>query len=187
MIRSVIRFPHLKTHIVCDALGVMYFGVTQQLLAAIAESLRLPHSWKFMFFLELLNRHSFTETEILDDIVAVLSEQVDKGGWFAREILRYRELLCALHLRQFDMQMIRVIGVHGHPDCDKRLRELGWAYNTQAELFGIRFVVERGGGIGIRIEAVERQPAIAPVFPAFNMFPASTDTLHNQGHVFLPW
>jgi hypothetical protein len=187
MIRSVIQFPHVKTHLVCDALGVIYFNVTHQILAAIAESLRLPQNWKFLFFLELFNRHKFTETEILDDIAAALSEQVDKGGWFARDILRYRELLCALHLRQFDMQMNRAVGVHGRPDCDKRLRELGWASNTQAELFGIKFVLDAEGGIGMRSETVKRQPALAPVFPAFNMFSSCTDGRRKPEHLFLPW
>jgi hypothetical protein len=77
------------------------------MIAALFQSLRQPENWKVRFYCEAQDRFQCSINAILDELTVTLADQVDRAGPFARELLRFRELLSSAEIDDFSGQVER--------------------------------------------------------------------------------
>jgi hypothetical protein len=178
LVRCALESPNLEYHIICNTLGLTYFNVTQHLLSALSETFHLPHNWRYEIVLSTFQSNSVFLTNILDELTQELASQIDNGGWYAREILRYRELVCGLECTSFDQLLNFVIAAHRSASAvpiEKRLRMIAEARLPFSKLYSVRFVFSKSENIRIIATEMPELPRALPNFPVFNMFQGDSE------------
>jgi hypothetical protein len=190
LLRAAIDFPHRDFHFVCDSRGVICFTVTQQILAALLRALNLPQNYKFRFFQEVLDRYHFAVTSILDEIAMALIEQIDKGGPFAYEIMRFKELLWSAEVDGFIAQVREAAAVNSRQNAEKKLLEIAMVQFNWSEFYGVKFVFARNGEFRIAVHKLEEVHQAINVFPMVNMFAVLSRRIGDEGTdlgMSMPW
>jgi hypothetical protein len=190
LVRKALGFPRHRSHIVCDARGLTCLNVTHQLLAAVAQSLGLPENWKFRVFCDLLDRFGYFTKSILDELTVALAEQIDTGGPFARELLQYRELLCAAEFSEFCPQIRQAADALALKNAESKLIEIAASRFAASSLYEVRFVFTSTSQFSLEIREMDGPRPPIPVFPMITMFTAGQGKIvrHERDRPsFMPW
>ena len=171
LIRSAMKSPKsIKYHLVCDPIIAKFIFTTHQIIHSLLQTLLLPCNWKFSLIIKFFKEQRICLNDILDDLTTEFSKSIDNGSWFAREIIRFRELACAVDLHLF--------GNLVHDECSRyeskpynvdELVRLSRGYSSYENPIGIKIIFNKKGEISLKQEIIDT-PKPHHLFPIFNMF-----------------
>ena len=183
-----------EIHFACDALGLKFVNVTQQLVSCLSKSFQATENYSYKIFMDFFLTKHICLNEILDDIEVDLAEHIENGSWFCRVMLQYREMACALDLNTYlglFYDEISVIENTPEPEIPQALLNLARAYCNYGELYGVRFEFTKNGDMFIKVKKECDEPITHPVFPIFNMFDLNLESLERgetkQAFHFIPF
>jgi hypothetical protein len=172
-VRCAIRFAKLKHHVIVDSTGLMFIHVTHQLIAGLMETFRAYGGWPYEMFAAFLARFRFALLDIADDLSRELALQVDAGGWYSREFIRFRDLALSLDVAGYTemfRMLLRTYEIQRRRPIEKRIEEIAAAHFQFGPLFAVRFVFTRAIGFKVYANETALPSRAPPVFPVFNVF-----------------
>ncbi|OHT10473.1 hypothetical protein TRFO_20215 [Tritrichomonas foetus] len=158
-------------HLICDPIFAKFIFVSHEIINSLLTTFKLPQNWKFALLVKFFTEKKICLTDVLDELTAELAKSIDNGSWYAREMLKYRELACIVEMHSFQHLV--------HDECEKysqnkkgnlnEMMKIARGYSPYNELIGIKIIFTKKGEILVtqeKIQASEQQC----LFPVFNMF-----------------
>lgn len=171
LLKYSIKYPKKKYHLVGDISIVKFFILTQKIVEMLLRSLNLKKNFVFGIYLDFLTSQNISIDGIMDDIALGIAAEIDCGGWYAREFLKYRELTCGLKLHSFDLMLLHQCLNGSNEDTKpETLIQIARSYLNYQELYGIHISFTKDLEVEFSFTPLDEASSEFPIFPYFNMF-----------------
>lgn len=177
LLKYAINNPQQTYHFVGDLTTMQFFVVLQQISNSLIDCLLMPKNHLYQLYMDLFQQEKVYCDILLESIAQGIATEIDCGGWYAREFIKFREYTIALDLHCFKQL---VVAQCYRNQSTEHLIDLCRSISTYQELYGLHIKFTKESEVLFEFHPVESSLSINPIYPYFNMFSLGLEFIDNS-------